>query len=77
MFALDDYDYDLPEERIAQRPTAQRDQSRLLVMDRRSGALSHRGFTDLDSLLAPSDVLVLSPIQNSWIKFILSKLLQI
>jgi len=60
MFALDDYAYDLPEERIAQRPAAQRDQSRLLVMDRRSGTLSHRSFMDLDNLLAPSDVLVIN-----------------
>ncbi|MDF1593275.1 MAG: tRNA preQ1(34) S-adenosylmethionine ribosyltransferase-isomerase QueA [Desulfobacterales bacterium] len=60
MFSLDDYDYDLPEERIAQQPATQRDQSRLLVMNRRSGALSHRSFIDLDSLLAPSDVLVIN-----------------
>jgi S-adenosylmethionine:tRNA ribosyltransferase-isomerase len=60
MFSIDDYAYDLPEERIAQQPAAQRDQSRLLVMDRRSGTLSHRNFTDLDSLLAPSDVLVIN-----------------
>jgi S-adenosylmethionine:tRNA ribosyltransferase-isomerase len=60
MFSLDDYDYVLPEERIAQRPAAQRDHSRLLGMDRRSGALSHFKFTDLESLLAPSDVLVIN-----------------
>ena len=60
MFSIDDYDYDLSEERIAQRPATRRDQSRLLMMDRRSGTLSHRSFTDLDSLLAPSDVLVIN-----------------
>jgi len=60
MFSLEDYDYVLPEERIAQRPAAQRDQSRLLAMDRRSGMLSHLSFMDLDSLLAPSDVLVIN-----------------
>jgi len=60
MFSIDDYAYDLPEERIAQQPAAQRDQSRLLVMDRRRGTLSHRSFIDLDSLLAPSDVLVIN-----------------
>ena len=60
MFSLDDYDYDLPEERIAQQPAAQRDQSRLLVLERRSGLLSHRRFADLDSLLAPSDVVVIN-----------------
>lgn len=60
MFSLDDYDYALPEERIAQRPAAQRDRSRMLAMDRRSGALAHLSFTDLESLLAPSDVLVIN-----------------
>ena len=60
MFSLDDYGYDLPAERIAQQPTVQREQSRLLVLDRRSGTLSHRRFTDLDGLLAPSDVLVIN-----------------
>jgi len=60
MFSIDDYAYELPEERIAQQPAAQRDQSRLLVMDRCSGTLLHRSFIDLDSLLAPSDVLVIN-----------------
>ncbi|MEW6674147.1 MAG: tRNA preQ1(34) S-adenosylmethionine ribosyltransferase-isomerase QueA [Thermodesulfobacteriota bacterium] len=60
MFSLDDYDYDLPEERIAQHPAARRDRSRLLVLDRRSGRLSHRRFADLENLLAPFDVLVVN-----------------
>jgi len=60
MFSLDDYGYELPAERIAQRPAARRDQSRLLVLDRRRGALSHRLFPDLDDLLVSSDVLVIN-----------------
>lgn len=60
MFSLDDYAYELPEERIAQRPAAQRDQSRLLAMDRGSGKLSHSSFIDFDCRLRPSDVLVVN-----------------
>jgi len=60
MFSLDDYDYELPAERIAQRPAVQRDRSRMLVMDRKNGVLSHRKFSDFHSLLAPSDVLVIN-----------------
>ncbi|MFQ5434114.1 MAG: S-adenosylmethionine:tRNA ribosyltransferase-isomerase, partial [Anaerolineae bacterium] len=39
-----EFDYDLPQELIAQRPLAQRDASRLLVLDRASGELAHRHF---------------------------------
>lgn len=60
MFNLSDYDYDLPEEMIAQKPASVRDQSRLLAMGRHNGALSHLKFTDLISLLNPSDVLVIN-----------------
>ena len=44
-------DYDLPHELIAQHPTARRDESRLLVFDRRSGETSHRTFRELPSLV--------------------------
>lgn len=57
---LSDYDYDLPVERIAQTPLAERDQSRLLLVDRAEGNLSHRRFFDLPELLGPGDVLVLN-----------------
>ena len=60
MYALDDYDYELPEERIAQKPCPQRDGSRLLHLDRRSGDISHRVFRDLPALMRSGDVLVVN-----------------
>lgn len=53
-----EFDYHLPEELIAQTPCARRDASRLLVLDRRTGALAHRHFYDLGAYLRPGDVLV-------------------
>jgi len=53
-----DYDYTLPEALIAQQPVEPRDASRLLVLDRDSGAMSHRRFRDLAGILRPGDILV-------------------
>ncbi|HJN90339.1 MAG TPA: tRNA preQ1(34) S-adenosylmethionine ribosyltransferase-isomerase QueA [Verrucomicrobiota bacterium] len=53
-----DFDYFLPQELIAQHPIEQRDASRLLTLDRTSGAIAHRQFAELESLLQPGDVLV-------------------
>jgi S-adenosylmethionine:tRNA ribosyltransferase-isomerase len=55
-----DFAYDLPPELIAQEPLPERGASRLLVLDRASGAVSHRRFGDLVELVAPDDVLVLN-----------------
>ena len=55
-----DFDYDLPEELIAQQPPAERGQSRMLVMDRSSGAMRDSQFSEFPSLLRPGDVLVLN-----------------
>jgi S-adenosylmethionine:tRNA ribosyltransferase-isomerase len=55
-----DYDYDLPPERIAQYPAAQRDESRLLVVHRASGRIEHRTFRDIVELIPPGDALVLN-----------------
>jgi S-adenosylmethionine:tRNA ribosyltransferase-isomerase len=58
---LSDFDYDLPEDLIAQRPTDRRDASRLFVL--RKGdppAFEHRTFAELPSLLRPGDLLVLN-----------------
>ena len=56
--SLADYRYDLPEDRIAPFPLEQRDSSRLLVCDSRSGAISDRRFTDLPSILPPGALLI-------------------
>lgn len=53
-----DYDYDLPEELIAQEPAAERDGCRMLVMDRETGALEDRIFRDIEDYLQPGDLLV-------------------
>ena len=53
-----DFDFELPEELIAQYPTAERDASRLLLLDGVTGRYSDRHFTDLVSLVNPGDLLV-------------------
>ncbi len=55
-----DFWYDLPEELIAQTPLAQRDTSRLLALDRETGAISHRHFYDILDYLRPGDCLVMN-----------------
>jgi S-adenosylmethionine:tRNA ribosyltransferase-isomerase len=60
MFLLSDYDYYLPEERIAQKPAVRRDQSRLLWLKREDDRISHHIFSDICDLLLPSDVLVIN-----------------
>jgi S-adenosylmethionine:tRNA ribosyltransferase-isomerase len=55
---LDLFDYELPPERIAQHPLAERDASRMLVVERASGALDDRGVRELPALLEAGDVLV-------------------
>ena len=55
-----DFWYDLPEELIAQTPLQKRDSSRLLVMDRVSGAVNHRHFYDVLDYLQPGDCLVMN-----------------
>ena len=55
-----DYDFDLPAAQIAQRPLAKRDASRLLTVDRATGAITHRMFSELPTIIAPGDALVLN-----------------
>jgi S-adenosylmethionine:tRNA ribosyltransferase-isomerase len=57
---LSELDYDLPPELIAQEPLEQRDQARLLVLDRRTGQLEHSRFYKLARLLREGDLLVLN-----------------
>lgn len=54
------YEYDLPRERIAQRPAEPRDSSRLMVLDRRTGAIRHDVFSQIGEFLREGDVLVLN-----------------
>jgi S-adenosylmethionine:tRNA ribosyltransferase-isomerase len=56
----EDFDYDLPSPAIAQAPAEPRDACRLLVLDRLSGQLDHRSFTDLPEYLRPGDLLVVN-----------------
>lgn len=56
----DQLDYELPPERIAKEPVHPRDQSRLLVLDRARGEITHRRFADLCDFLNPGDCLVLN-----------------
>jgi len=55
-----DYDFVLPADRIAQVPAERRDQSRLMVVDRARGTISHRRFTDVAELMAPGDAFAIN-----------------
>ena len=57
---VDDFDYELPEELIAQVPLTARDASRLMVLTRSEHLVEHRHFRDLPEYLRPGDVLVLN-----------------
>jgi S-adenosylmethionine:tRNA ribosyltransferase-isomerase len=56
----DELDYELPSELIAQQPAKRRDESRLLVYDRESGAVRHRHFPDLPSELVRDELVVVN-----------------
>lgn len=57
---LEDFDYDLPKELIAQVPLEKRDSSRLLVLDKTTGEIIHRHFTDILDYVNDGDTLVLN-----------------
>ena len=57
---IDELDYYLPDELIAQRPSEVRGGSRMLVLDRRSGEFSDRMFADIEDMLRPGDCLVVN-----------------
>ncbi len=57
---VSDYDYTLPEELIAQRPLPRREESRMMVLHRRTEQIEHRAFTDLPGYLRDGDLLVLN-----------------
>lgn len=56
----DDFDYNLPEELIAQTPLEKRDSSRLMVLDKKTGEVEHKHFTDIIDYLEKGDTLVLN-----------------
>ena len=55
-----DFDYNLPQERIAQTPVTPRHDSRLLVLDRSDGTIEHQKFWQIDQYLDPGDLLVIN-----------------
>jgi len=57
---LSDFDYELPQEMIAQRPLEERDKSRLLVLRRGEDRIEHRRFADIIEYLSSKDVLVIN-----------------
>lgn len=57
---VEDFNYDLPEELIAQTPLEKRDSSRLLVLDKKTGNVEHKKFTDIIDYLDKGDTLVLN-----------------
>ncbi|MBD1371730.1 tRNA preQ1(34) S-adenosylmethionine ribosyltransferase-isomerase QueA [Hazenella sp. IB182357] len=57
---LSQYDFQLPSELIAQKPTVDRTKSRLMVLDRHTGAIKHQSFPDIVTCLQAGDVLVLN-----------------
>ncbi|MBI9076492.1 MAG: tRNA preQ1(34) S-adenosylmethionine ribosyltransferase-isomerase QueA [Desulfatibacillum sp.] len=60
LYSLSSYDYDLPQERIAQAPVEKRDSSRLLKLNRQTGLTSHLHFSQLPDLLNSGDLLVVN-----------------
>lgn len=57
---VEDFDYELPEHFIAQKPAEKRDSSKLMVLDRESGTIKHRHFSDIIDYLEEGDCLVLN-----------------
>ena len=60
MYSLNDYNYTLPADLIAQHPVGQRDRSNLLYLDRQTGERSHHRFNEIGDFLRPGDVLVIN-----------------
>ena len=56
---VEDFNYNLPEELIAQHPLKERDTSRLLVLDKKSGEIEHKHFHDIMDYLKKGDVVTI------------------
>lgn len=67
---LSDYDYELPDDRIAQQPVEPRDSARLLVVPRNGGKIEHRTFRDLPEFLTPDDLLVVNETRVSAVRLL-------
>ena len=57
---IDDFDYELPHGLIAQKPAGERDLSRLMTLDRADRTVSHHRFRNIETLLSPSDLVVVN-----------------
>lgn len=57
---IEEFDFNLPEELIAQTPLAERTESRLMVLDKKTGAIQHEVFKNITAFLQPGDCLVLN-----------------
>ncbi|MCF0141034.1 MAG: tRNA preQ1(34) S-adenosylmethionine ribosyltransferase-isomerase QueA [Mogibacterium sp.] len=57
---IEEFDYNLPERLIAQKPTEKRDDCRMMVLDRETGSIEHKHFYDIKEYLRPGDCLVLN-----------------
>ena len=57
---VEDFDFDLPKDLIAQTPLLKRDSSRLLVLDKKTGEVCHKHFSDIIDYLNKGDTLVLN-----------------
>ena len=60
MYSLKSYNFDLPQERIAQSPMERRDESKLLLLKKNNGLVSHYSFKDIVDLLKEGDLLVIN-----------------
>ncbi len=60
IYSIDAYDYHLPPELIAQTPCGKRDSSRLMIIDKNKGEISHGRFSDIENILRPGDCLVIN-----------------
>ena len=57
---ISQFDYSLPQKLIAQFPVEPRDHAKLLTLDRNTGSISHKIFSEVEALLGSKDVLVLN-----------------
>ncbi|MBI5287066.1 MAG: S-adenosylmethionine:tRNA ribosyltransferase-isomerase, partial [Deltaproteobacteria bacterium] len=60
LYRLDGFDYPLPQGLIAQFPCERRDESRLIILDRRTGDIKHKRFFEITDYLSPGEVLILN-----------------